>query len=154
MKVHSRQGNSSTCLFHSLINLGYGNFSKLLHFNKLYKKIYRKKLMNLLDDRQEVNEIIRSYCDGKYFIFVGFCSWSLKRMGVKVGVYKCKYIRELPKSFRGVVCVETYSKRGKYDETHAVAVKDGHVFDSHFKHSIPVAKYKHQNIYKAYQILS
>lgn len=156
MKVHSRQGNSSTCLFHSLINLGYGNFSKLLYLNRIYRRQYRQKLMNLLNDRGEVNEIVKSYSSGKYFIFIGFCLWSLKKMGVKAKLYntKCKHIDDLPESFKGVVCVETTDKNGRYEECHAVAVKNGHVFDSHFKNSIPIKKYKHKKIYKSYQILS
>jgi hypothetical protein len=133
IKVKSLQGRKPDCLLHSLINVG---------IYKTYRdvKCANKKVLGLLKSIVPKEAI----CEG-FFVSVAFIPIAIKLKTKKFPRLSRRFswLHQLPK--KGKYLVSIYTEDGP----HAVAVKNGLVFDSHWEIAIPMEVYGNHRIVQA-----
>ncbi len=140
-KIKSRQWCKPDCMLRSLVNIGVcSSYTEAFELNKQYADLFATL------SGKSINEVKAIHADrlGRtwgLFPHVGFIAWVLNKKYIPFNE-TCKTRKKIKslKNFTGIVFIEHKTTR------HAIAIQYNHVFDSHRKYSIPIDKYRYQDI--------
>ena len=141
MKVKSLQRKNPDCQLHALVNSGvFKSYREVRKLNKAVIKLYKEGLLMSVFKRHR-SIICKGFFVSSVFLPIAL---HLKRGRQPVPSLRFKWLSQLPK--KGTYLLAIWNKELDKTAGHAIAFKNGHVLDSHYKIGIPLEYYGNHRI--------